>query len=231
MIFADDYIALVPNYAKTEKHRHSMMHLFLSQEPIELTTNEKHIAQMLALNSFIPHSVEAVPQKTLLFLIDPTSLLGEVFAHKFLAKNIYCASLPDKLSFFLNQALGGNFAGIFPEFWTSLGLNLESNKSRDERIETVISRIKDRSLIFASIPELAQSVFLSESRLTHLFKETTGMTLKNYLLMNQMALAFQLVQNKMSITEAAHSAGFYDAAHLANLVRKTTGISLSEVFR
>ena len=231
MIFADDYIVFVPNYAKVQKHSHSMMHLFLSQEPIDLTTNKKHVAQMIALNSFILHNVEAVPQKTLLFLIDPTSLLGEVFAQKFLAENIYCASLPDKLNFFLRQALRGNLSEIFPDFWTSLGLNLEVKKSRDKRIETVISGIKDRSLLFASIPELAQSVFLSESRLTHLFKETTGMTLKNYLLMNQMALAFQLVQNNMSITEAAHSAGFYDAAHLANLVRKTTGISLSEVFR
>lgn len=230
MLFADDYLVLVPSYAETKEHSHSMLHLILSEEEIQLQADILYKGEMILLSPFVSHQVRVKPGRTLLFLIDPSSRLGEEIEKKFLQEKIYCNSLPEKLAPYLKKALEGYLQTIFPDFWTSLGI-LSKEEKKDERVDSILDGVKDHSLLFFSLPELADFVYLSESRLTHLFKETTGMSLKNYLLMRRMELAFRLVHEGMTITEAAHMAGFFDSAHLANVVRKTTGISLSEVFK
>lgn len=231
MLFFDDYIVLVPPYADTKKHRHSMIHLMVSEEMMELHTDQKHSGQMILLNSFVPHRVRAAPGKTLLFLIDPGSALGENLSHKYLHMDVHCSDLPARLRPDLERALQGELANIFPDFWKHFDIVVETKVEKDQRVEVVLRGVKDGSWLFLSIPELSERVYLSESRLAHLFKEETGMNLKNYLLMKRMELAFRLVLEGQTITQAAHAAGFYDSAHLANLVRKTTGIRFSEVLK
>ncbi|MDO5696143.1 MAG: helix-turn-helix transcriptional regulator [Eubacteriales bacterium] len=72
---------------------------------------------------------------------------------------------------------------------------------------------------------------LSESRLSHLFKAETGMNLKNYMVMMRMKKAFMLINSGQSFTEAAVNAAFYDSAHLCKVVKKYTGITVSDVFK
>lgn len=79
--------------------------------------------------------------------------------------------------------------------------------------------------------EIAARVYLSESRLTHLFKENAGISLKSYLVIRRLEKAYRFITSGGRMTRAAHESGFASSAHLAYTCKKLTGISVSEVLK
>lgn len=69
----------------------------------------------------------------------------------------------------------------------------------------------------------AAGVYLSPSRLRHLFVEQTGLAFKTYMVWLRLVRAVQLYSEGQSLTEAAHSAGFADSAHLSRAFKRTFG--------
>lgn len=102
----------------------------------------------------------------------------------------------------------------------------------DERIQQIIALLKQKEFIrdIAAISQLANTVHLSPSRLRHLFKQQIGLSLQQYLLWQRLLHAMQAGAAGMSLTEAAHSAGFADSAHLSRTFRRTFGLTPSEIF-
>lgn len=82
-----------------------------------------------------------------------------------------------------------------------------------------------------SADSLAAAVALSPGRFLHLFKAQTGVPLRKYLLWHKLRRVFLALTAAAppSFTELALAAGFYDAAHLANHIRDSFGLSLSEI--
>lgn len=112
-----------------------------------------------------------------------------------------------------------------------LGLRKDAPFEMDERIVELIDYIKVHDISETVVPELAKLVSLSTSRLTHLFREQTGVSLKNYLLLSKLKAAYACVIRGDSITDAAIKNGFSDSAHLAAACKKLTGISMSMVLK
>lgn len=101
----------------------------------------------------------------------------------------------------------------------------------DKRINEAIEYIHTLDTKKISSADLAKEVYLSESRLAHLFKDEIGVPLRRYLLWLKLKDAIELVPNSSSFTEAAHTAGFSDAAHMARTCREQFGIDLSNLFK
>lgn len=74
---------------------------------------------------------------------------------------------------------------------------------------------------------LADNVFLSSSRLSHLFKEQTGIPLKSYIILHQMERAFDELFAGRNITEASMIADFDSPSHFASTVKKMMGMTVS----
>ena len=74
-----------------------------------------------------------------------------------------------------------------------------------------------------SLDELAERVCLSRSRLSHLFRQETGATLRKFMLWEKVVRAIEHLREGRSITEAAHAASFADHAHLTRSMRKLVG--------
>ncbi|MBX3506961.1 MAG: helix-turn-helix transcriptional regulator [Parvibaculum sp.] len=83
----------------------------------------------------------------------------------------------------------------------------------------------------ATLGELAAELGLSESRLTHLFKQETGVSLRRYLLWLRLSDAMARALSGVSLTEAAHASGFSDSAHLSRTCRDMFGINPQAVAR
>jgi AraC-like DNA-binding protein len=82
----------------------------------------------------------------------------------------------------------------------------------------------------ADIPSAARSVGLSESRLTHLMTDTLGApprAWRSWLRLRR-ALHEALLEG-CNLTQAAHSAGFVDSAHLTRTSKLLTGVAPSRV--
>jgi AraC-like DNA-binding protein len=72
--------------------------------------------------------------------------------------------------------------------------------------------------------EVAAAVGVSVSRLTHLFTEQVGIPLRRYVLWLRLRMAITEVLAGADLTDAAHSAGFADSAHLTRTCRDMFGL-------
>jgi AraC-like DNA-binding protein len=99
---------------------------------------------------------------------------------------------------------------------------------RDPRVWAVCSEIRAR-LAESPLPArvLAASVGLSASRLASLFRAEMGLALRPFVLWSRLERAVDRLAAGRTATEAAHEAGFSDAAHLARTFRRMFGTSIS----
>ncbi len=98
----------------------------------------------------------------------------------------------------------------------------------DPRVEAAIRLIRgavsDRRI---SAGELARGIGISESRLSSLFRQHTGVAIRPFVLWTRLQRAIETVGQGGSLTEAAHAAGFADSAHLSRTFRRMFGTTLS----
>jgi len=80
-----------------------------------------------------------------------------------------------------------------------------------------------------SLERLAALAGLSPSRFMHVFTESLGVPLRPYLLWLRLQHAAGRLLAGASATEAAHEAGFSDAAHLSRTFRRTLGTTAREI--
>lgn len=93
------------------------------------------------------------------------------------------------------------------------------------RLEAVIRMLRDDGLGTAktSLVALATISGLSPSRFGHVFTESMGVPLRPYLRWLRLQRAARELVSGRSITQAAHIAGFADAAHLTRTFRRLLG--------
>lgn len=104
-------------------------------------------------------------------------------------------------------------------------------RALDLRIAALQEKLRGLPEKRAALGELAAAIGLSESRLTHLFKRETGVSLRRYLLWLRLSDAMARALSGASLTEAAHAAGFADSAHLSRTCRDMFGINPQAVAR
>lgn len=98
----------------------------------------------------------------------------------------------------------------------------------DERIMRSLQLIETLPLAEIKLAVLAKHANLSPDRFRHLFKDATGSTVSQYARTTAVWRALALLQDKTTITEASHAAGFHDVSHFYHVYSDMFGISLSE---
>ena len=103
----------------------------------------------------------------------------------------------------------------------------------DSRVRAALETLQSVSFTDEPAPlsQLATKVGLSQRRLRHLFRRHTGMSLQSYRLWRRLFFALQLSAEDISLTEAAHAAGFADSAHLSRVFKASFGFQPSQVLR
>ena len=76
-----------------------------------------------------------------------------------------------------------------------------------------------------TVSRLSKMSFLSESRLSHLFKKQLGISVHQCILWKKVLLAVAKSGEGYSLTECAHYVGFVDSAHLSKVFYKMFGIN------
>ncbi|QCT01511.1 AraC family transcriptional regulator [Paenibacillus algicola] len=128
------------------------------------------------------------------------------------------------------------------EYWQELCLNSlremlmllaqEQKLQRDPRIVETIHYLSIHMRDSVQIEELARTIGLSSSRLSHLFKEQTGLSIIDTL--NQMRIrqaALLLTHTNRSASEICYEVGFHNYNHFINQFRKWYGLSPSSYKR
>ena len=101
----------------------------------------------------------------------------------------------------------------------------------DERVTRVLGTIRDSEDLRLSLEDAAAIIHLSPSRFAHLFKQQVGLPFRRYILWRKLARAVLSVGRERTLSAAAHTAGFADAAHLTRTFYQMFGIAPSVMMR
>lgn len=100
---------------------------------------------------------------------------------------------------------------------------------KEARIVAAIDMIEQRLDASIRLEEIASACDLSKSRFAELFRTTTGLSLRQFVLWRRLRRAMLAIGGGDSATHAAHSAGFSDAAHFSRTLRNMFGVSPRDV--
>lgn len=99
----------------------------------------------------------------------------------------------------------------------------------DPRIRKALDYVSREFQRSFSLEEVARASGLSVSRLSHLFKEETGATVRGFVESLRLQHAEQLLRvTSLSVAEVAFACGFEDPFYFSNRFRRQTGVSPRE---
>jgi len=99
----------------------------------------------------------------------------------------------------------------------------------DPRIRDVLRHLWSGADL--DLGQLAGACGVSPSRLTHLFRQEMGTSLRHYRSWVRLRSALDVLWSRQSLTDLAHSTGFADSAHFSRAVRQMLGSTPSDLRR
>ena len=93
----------------------------------------------------------------------------------------------------------------------------------DPRVRSAVESLRLESNENMSLADIPARAGLSESRFAHLFRRDVGLPMRQYRLVLRMEEAFTQISLGLSLTEAAHAAGFSDYAQFCRICRRMFG--------
>jgi AraC-like DNA-binding protein len=220
-----------------DSHSHWMLQLFYAfDNDLLIKVDDKEIkCKCIVVNTDVVHSLNMQNRLHFTMLIDITSPLFYSLKEKYLQSKRYYifdneklinmqADIPPQHS--INIQWYENFVS---KFFDTIDITINPCIIYDKRILDAIKQLDVCDCTDHSIQRIADSVALSPSRLSHLFKEQTGMALKSYILLHMVQRAYLYLFQKGNITNAALEAGFDSPSHFAATSKKLTGISATNI--
>jgi AraC-like DNA-binding protein len=232
-------LSIFYTYGTSKKiHANHCVKIVISQSPIVVSHHHKKISSKgFILKSDTSHKVAANDGLLISIYIDPETEIGKAvngfFNHNKILK--IKEQVSDKLLKF--------FRSSFDQHTTELEIKkflaktlvdvdlLDVEHSIDSRIQQVIEQIRFADNFNIKFADLLTSCALSESRLMHLFKKETGITIRKYILWCRLQKATKAITTGTSIKQAAKSSGFTDAPHLTRTFVSMYGIAPSLMLR
>ncbi len=144
---------------------------------------------------------------------DDTRALGGLFA---LIKDILCN--PDAGHMFDEAQIDQMIFRCTPEA-----------RPLDRRIDYIADLLERDLEATADIDSYAREVLLSSSRFRRLFRESTGVSFRNYRMWKRARAYLKYVNAPASLTQAALELGYSDSTHFSHSIRQTYGISPREM--
>lgn len=104
------------------------------------------------------------------------------------------------------------------------GIQIPTVKS-DRRINDVLQYIHENYNQDITIDNIAETFFISKSRLSQIFKDATGFSVGNYIVTYRIKRACALLRHGVSVQEAGEQVGFHNSTHFIKMFKKHTGYS------
>lgn len=223
----EDHAIFVSGPICTEIHKHHALEIIVSADSsIQIKGNMgseiSSKAVLVMPNEF--HQTTTKGQTTFIFIEPESALAIKVIDAYGLGGSL--KSIENKISENLINKLS---SGIISDAMFS---SSTVSSQLDVRIKNVVEFI--RSNIISNeigLDILAGVACLSTSRFVHLFKEQIGIPLRPFILWCRMRVAVDTVLSGMTLTQAAHQAGFSDASHLSRTFMEMFGVNPSAVLK
>ena len=222
--------------ASSTLHAHHAMHVVLALEgelSIKLRSGKAQRAPGVLTAPDVPHAIDAAGTEALLVFLDPESLAGAALLGSLTSElRLFSARERDQL---LTGAeplaiMSSDFGQVWTRRAASLlgGAELANRPRVHPRVRKALRLLQADALKDdVSLQALAQAVQLSPGRLMHAFTESVGIPLRPYLQWLKVQRAAAAIASGAALSDAAHAAGFADAAHMSRTFRRMFGASPS----
>ncbi len=209
----------------TESHSHPAVEIILSQKgtfTIESNGIRYENLKFAIIDSNTIHKVRSQNCTVKILMIESNNSLFT----EFLEEN----DISMKEGIFLREKYSH-----MEELYATIKMCAETNDLKtppDDRVQRSMWLLENENLDYKNfISTLTSAVYLSESRLTHLFKKHIGVSLKKYLVWVRLKQAMALyLEGDLNLTEVSAESGFFDQAHLANSFKAVLGVSPSKAY-
>lgn len=234
--FQDHMIFIAEHNNPPASHKHLASHIIISLGgEMSWQIEEEYIeCRGICINSDTQHVGIMKECGSIAFLFTETSKFAASLNKKYLKNNLYAILDDGVVDKILKQysTYKDNIDILDTHILDICGLDSKESHGYDKRIDEIIDYINDLETIEHSIVEdLCKKVHLSKSRLSHLFKEETKMTLHSYLAFEKLHKTYEYKERGMSITDACLKAGFSSSAHCASTCKRMFGISLRDIYK
>jgi AraC-like DNA-binding protein len=220
----------------SDLHAHHAMHIVLAVNG-ELSIRVRDSAAMTACGVLtapdVAHALDAQGREVLLVFLDPESEAG---ASLFSAidGDVRLISAEERDRLLEGAAPLAIMTTGFGDEWTRRaaqtlgGAELGARKRLHPRVRKALGILRgDLEVTDASLEALARAVELSPGRLIHAFTASIGIPLRPYVQWLKVQRAAGAIVAGMPLAQAAHAAGFADAAHMSRTFRRMFGVTPS----
>lgn len=231
----EDHIAFITDKVNAIEHAHYYIQITIGlNDDFQVRVEGiETIVRGIIVDSNISHSLDGNDSWQYYMLINPESNLGLEIKRVFLKDNKTYkldSDLIKKIGPLLNEIeCAKTYQTFLSQTRDILNINYKDHNILDKRCEEIINYIEQNSLDQLTIRTLAKLVFLSESRLSHLFKKEIGISISSYLLHMKMRKAFYLIFQGYKLTDAAIQSGFSSSSHFSRSVLEKLGMSPSMI--
>lgn len=234
---------LIVNNTRTVMHAHYALEIYIGlNASFQMDTGAGFKSyHCLAVNSNVPHRFSGEEGSCALILIHPgTHRTSQMILTLLNGSPVRDLGKPGWRDLPADVGPGAAFTCDTALKWVrdrletlnrnSTAATVRSSRTMDPRITQSCHYIRQSYKEPVRLSDLASNVHLSESRFRHLFKQETGITIRQFILNTRTAEAVKLIIRGYSKTYAAHEAGFSDSAHLSRTFKRMYGLVLSDLY-
>ncbi|MCC7599911.1 helix-turn-helix transcriptional regulator [Janthinobacterium sp. FW305-129] len=206
---APDFAILHGAAGATASHAHYAHQLMLSTgAPFTAELDGiVHTARHLLVDSLRPHAILAAPAPMLTIYAEPQRLGAALLA-----------------------AAGGAGAPTLDGIAAALQAQPRQILA-DARLQRALDQVDALLSGKVSAAAVAEAAHLSLSQLERLFSAQLGLPVRRLVLWRRLRLAIRFILLGSTLTEAAHGAGFADAAHFSRTMRSLFGVRADRSLR
>lgn len=244
MFWPSEAIALGMNWYSALHHHYATQVIISLGAPLQVRgrANEPYSEQQsLIVAPHVPHDVEATGTPCFV-LWSESRALADLARRLGVASATELPALPEDLVNVLLPLLlaPGKQApdeqaglALLSHVLTAMIGPTWGEEPNDVRIAIARSLVTPQFLADQSQPitSLATHVHLSVGRFRRLFRSEMGISVQSFLRWRRLYTALRATARGASLTEAAHTAGFADSAHLTRVFRATFGLPPSHIVK
>ncbi|MBD2819661.1 helix-turn-helix transcriptional regulator [Xenorhabdus sp. 42] len=198
-----------------------------------MTEDGTHLTYGCIIGPNIMHKLNSSNTCSITLLIEPTDENYHLFNH--LTESLPVIFLErDNIISIINYLIESFLCRKNPDtaiIYSLIGSYLSCHCQFDKRIIKAISFIDSLSVKRVSSRQVADKIYLSESRFLHLFRDQVGINFRAYLLWLRLSDAIEEIHLNDSLTLVANNCGFSDTAHFSRTCKMSYGIRPSDIKR
>jgi len=221
----------------TEQHRHHAVQVAVGLQgkiQVELAAAQPTSHPAIAIGAGVEHAIDARGGPVGLYYVEGASTEGRVLLAAlapdgWAAPEGHCAEVLRAAFHDLPATPGdADLRRLGARIGDVLGAGeAHPNDSPCPPVDLAISLLAEMVPGEIRAGEVARQVGISQRQLSAAFARETGLSIRSYVLWLRLQRAVGALADGDNLTEAAHSAGFSDGAHLSRVFRETFGVAPS----